>query len=96
MLFDWELRNLFIKYFMFDDKIKYDCQYGNAEIGWSDFYVVKKTKKTYYLFLSKNQALIVPKKHLSQQQEIMLVEIIKKYKLKKRKNKRGKYINHNT
>ena len=79
---------IFVKYFLLGDKIKYICQYGDAEIEWENIYVVKQTRKTYYLFISKTQALIVPKNNMTESHKLLLEEIIKTYKLKVKKNKR--------
>ena len=73
-----------------NSKVGETSEFGSIFYEWNDMYCIEKSKSTYYLFFSRIQAFIIPKRLLTQEEENTLRQLInenledKKNKLKKR------------
>ena len=50
--------------------IVYDNTYGHSEIKWSQMYKLYKSKHLFLIYMTKNQAIIIPKRIFESEQEM--------------------------
>ena len=51
---------------------------SRAEIKWEDFYNCEITRRSYFLYLTSQQAAVIPKRIFKDEENIAITEIIKK------------------
>ena len=59
-----------------DTQISETSSFGNFTFGWADIYKASESKNGIYIYGSKLQAVVIPKRLLSQQEESTLRTII--------------------
>lgn len=69
--------------------IVYDNTYGHSEIKWSQMYKLYKSKHLFLIYMTKNQAIIIPKRIFESEQEMNETwELIQECYNKNREDKR--------
>ncbi len=54
-------------------------EFGNTNMSWQDLYRVVEVKKAFYVYLLKMQAVIIPKRLTSADENAVIRSIVKKY-----------------